>query len=310
MAARPVLVTSPIAAKAPPDFLAAYETFTPPNDVEAFLAGPGAETEVIVSGGEPLSAALLCRLPRLRLVACVTTGYELIETDWLKAHNVALTTAAGQNAHDVADLAVALALALWHRLPRFHAQVVGGLWRQAPYVRRSLRGARAGVVGFGWIGKAVAARLAAHEMDVAWWGPTEKPAAPYPRASSLLELARQSDLLVVAARSGAETEGLIDAAVFDALGPEGLLVNVARGTMIVEEDLQAALREGRLGGAGLDVFQDEPVDERLWRDVPNTILTPHIGGATAEGFEAMLWQVEENLRRYFAGEPLLSPVAL
>src|SRR5690606_12743223 len=133
---------------------------------------------------------------------------------------------------------------------------------------------RLGVVGLGAIGESVARRAEALRMDVSWWGPREKDAR-WPRANSLLELARNSDVLVVACRADEDNRGLISAEVIDALGPQGLLVNVARGQLVDEGALIAALRSGRLGQAALDVFAEEPTDAARWADVPNTVLTPH-----------------------------------
>ncbi|MNE32498.1 Glycerate dehydrogenase [compost metagenome] len=144
-------------------------------------------------------------------------------------------------------------------------------------------------------------------MDVRWWGPREKDAA-WPRADSLIDLARHSDVLVVACRADESNRGLISAEVIEALGPSGLLVNVARGQLVDEEALIAALRDGRLGGAALDVFAEEPTDAARWADVPNTVLTPHTGGATTEAVQGMLMLLLQNLAAHFAGEPLKTPV--
>ncbi|MFP5296840.1 MAG: NAD(P)-dependent oxidoreductase, partial [Alphaproteobacteria bacterium] len=141
-----------------------------------------------------------------------------------------------------------------------------------------------------------------------WWGPREKE-APWPRASTLLELARDSDVLVVACRADESNRGLISREVIEALGPQGLLVNVARGQLVDEDALIAALRAGRLGQAALDVFEDEPTDPARWADVPNTVLTPHTGGATTEAVQGMLMLLLENLQAAFSGAPLKTPVA-
>ncbi len=143
-------------------------------------------------------------------------------------------------------------------------------------------------------------------MAVRWWAPHEKD-APWPRAASLVELARGSDILVVACRADEENRGLISAEVIEALGPQGLLVNVARGQLVDEAALIAALRDGRLGQAALDVFEDEPTDPARWADVPNTVLTPHTGGATTEAVQGMLMLLLQNLAAAFAGDPLKTP---
>jgi lactate dehydrogenase-like 2-hydroxyacid dehydrogenase len=154
----------------------------------------------------------------------------------------------------------------------------------------------------------VARRAAAFDLSVSWWGPREKPEAPWPRAESLLALAQASDILVVAAKADDETRGLISKEVIEVLGPKGLLVNISRGQVVDEDALIAALKAGRLGMAALDVFQTEPTMAERWADVPNTVLTPHTAGATTGAIPKMMALTLENLRRFFAGKPLVNPV--
>jgi len=279
------------------------------DDLAGGVSAEMAESvEVLVSGGEPLSAALVEALPRLRLVACFSTGYAGIDLAHLRGRGVALTTAGGVNAHDVADHAVALLLGLWHGVPTADRRVREGIWRDGLAPRPSLRGRRAGIVGLGRIGEATATRLAALEMNVRWWGPRGKPEARFERAASLVTLAQESDVLVVTSRAVDENRGVISAEVLAALGPKGVIVNVSRGFLIDEAALVDALREGRLGGAALDVFVDEPTDPAVWRDLPNVLLSPHIAGFTQEAGVQMFGQLRENIRRQLAGEALLSPV--
>jgi phosphoglycerate dehydrogenase-like enzyme len=212
------------------------------------------------------------------------------------------------NAHDVADHAIALFLALWHGIVPNDALVRGGGWREGVIARRSLRGRRAGVVGLGRIGHAIATRLAAHKMHVAWWGPRDKADAGFPRAESLHALAERSDALFVASRAVPDNAGQIDAAILQALGPDGVLVNVSRGFLIDEAALVTALADRRIGGAALDVFEHEPTDPARWRDLPNVVLSPHLAGYTHEAGEDLFGQLRANIERHFRGEPLLTPV--
>jgi phosphoglycerate dehydrogenase-like enzyme len=266
------------------------------------------DVEILINGGGALPNALVDALPQLRLVACFSTGYAGIDLAHLRARGIALTNAAGVNAHDVADHGVALLLAWWHGIPAADRLVRDGGWREGVAPRHSLRGVQAGIVGLGRIGQAVAARLAAHDMIVRWWGPRDKPELPYDRAPDLLSLAAQSDVLIVTSRATPDNAGQIDAQVLRALGPGGVIVNVSRGFLIDEPALLAALRDGIIAGAALDVFADEPTDAALWRDLPNVVLAPHLAGYTKEAGRDMLEQIRENVRRYLAGEPLLSPV--
>ncbi|MBO9602808.1 MAG: 2-hydroxyacid dehydrogenase [Novosphingobium sp.] len=262
----------------------------------------------VIASGDTVPNALIDALPALRLVACFSTGYTGIDLAHLASRGIALTTAGGVNAHDVADHAVALALALWHGIPAADRSVREGGWRESRVPRASLRGKHAGIIGLGRIGGAIAGRLAAHEMEVRWWGPHAKPGAPFARAANLADLAQWSDVLVVASRAAPENRHQVDAAVLAALGPTGMLVNISRGFLVDEEALISALRAGAIGGAALDVFEKEPSPPEKWDGVPNTVLTPHIAGYTQEAGIDMRRQQHENVRRHFAGEPLLTPV--
>jgi lactate dehydrogenase-like 2-hydroxyacid dehydrogenase len=276
-------------------------------DTASFLAGPGQVIEVIVSDGGPIPAPLLREMPALRLVACFSTGYADINVPLLRARGVRLTTAGGVNAHDVADHAVALMLAGWHGIVPADADVRAGKWRTARAPRRSLRDRKAGIVGLGRIGSAIAERLVPMGLSIAWYGPNAKPDVPYPRAAGIHALAESSDILIVASRATQENRLQIDRSVLHALGPEGLIVNVSRGLLVDEDALIDCLKEGHLGGAALDVFADEPPSAERWREVPNVVLSPHIAGYTQEAGPAMMSLLAENVRRYFAGEPLLTP---
>lgn len=280
-------------------------------DRMAFLEGPGQCIRAIVHAGEmALSRDMLAEMPRLGLIACVSVGYDGVDVPWCKAHGIAVTHSTGLNAADVADHAVGLVLAAWRGIVEGDQRLRGGHWshaeRMAP--RPGLRGRKAGVVGLGHIGEAVAARLKAFDMKVAWWAPRPKE-TDYPRADSLMALARDSDVLIVCARPDDSNRHLINKPVIEAVGAQGLIVNVARGSLIDEDALIEALRAGTLGMAALDVFEQEPTPAARWADVPRTVLTPHTAGATLDSLPAMVTLTLENLRRYFHGEPLATPVA-
>ncbi|HUZ14030.1 MAG TPA: 2-hydroxyacid dehydrogenase [Caulobacteraceae bacterium] len=263
---------------------------------------------LVVAGEFPIDRTLAEHLPNLGLIACFTAGFDGVDIAWARGRGLKVSHSPGVNHEDVADLAIGLMLAAWRGLVEGDAIVRGGRWR--PTEKRltpSLGGRRLGIVGLGAIGEATARRAEAFGLSVAWWGPNEKP-APWPRRDSLLALAAESDILVVAARASQASRGLIDRAVIEALGGQGLLVNVARGQLVDEDALIAALRDGRLGMAALDVFAVEPTPAERWADVPNVVLSPHAAGATAAAIPKMLALTRENLRRFFAGEPLANPV--
>ena len=172
---------------------------------------------------------------------------------------------------------------------------------------RGFGGRTLGVVGLGHIGSAVARRAETFRLDVRWWAPRPKP-APWPRAESLLDLAKASDILVVACRAEPSNRGLISAEVIDAVGPAGMVVNVSRGSLIDEPALRAALSEGRLWRAALDVFAEEPTPPESWAGVPGAVLTPHTAGSSTEAVPLMVAQAVENIARFLDGRPLLSAV--
>jgi lactate dehydrogenase-like 2-hydroxyacid dehydrogenase len=269
-----------------------------------------AAVDALIWAGEfPLDRALLDAMPRLRLIACFTVGYDGVDLALARQRGIAVAHAGNANADDVADHGIGLMLAHRRWIVAGDRHLRAGEWTGEAKTRtRSMGGARLGIVGMGAIGIAVAERAQAMKMAIGWWGPRPKPALPWPRADRLAALARDSDIMLVAARAEENNRGMIDTPILDALGPDGLLVNVARGQLVDEVALIDALRDGRLGGAAIDVFDPEPTDPRRWADVPNVVLTPHTGGATHEAVARMAQTLMANLAAHFAGEPLPSPV--
>lgn len=263
---------------------------------------------VVVAGEDALDVSVLEPLPNLKLIACFTSGYDGIDLDWCRERGLAVTHAPAVNHEDVADHALGLILASARRIVDGDRVVRAGDWiMEQRLMTPSMKGRRVGIVGLGSIGEAVARRVEVMGSRVAWWGPRAKD-APWPRAASLVELARDSDVLVVACRADEANRGLISAEVIEALGPHGLLVNVARGSLVDEPALIAALKAGRLGQSALDVFETEPTDAGRWADVPNTVLTPHTAGATTEAVQGMLMLLMQNLDAAVNDRPLVSPI--
>jgi len=286
----------------------------PDYTVWRFWEGPPLEAShairaLVVAGEFPVDKLLAESLPELGLIACFTAGYDGVDLTWARARGLQVSHSPAVNAEDVADHAMGLVLGAWRRLAEGERMLRAGGWAPTEkMISRSLAGRRLGIVGLGAIGEAVVRRAEAFGLTISWWGPNEKPEVDWPRADSLIELAEDSDILVVACRADASTVGLIDADVIQAVGPEGLLVNVSRGQVVDEDALIEALKGRLLGGAALDVFQSEPTPAARWRDVPNTVLTPHTAGATTGALPRMVALTRENLRRFFAGEPLANPV--
>lgn len=265
---------------------------------------------VVVAGEYPLDKPLLERLTALKLIAVFTSGYDGVDLAWARARGLTVTHAPNVNGEDVADHALGLILAARRRIVEGDRVVRAGAWKPGDRILTpSMTGRRVGLVGLGGIGAALARRLEPMGCVIAWWGPRDKPTAPWPKAPDLLTLARDSDVVVVCVKASDETRGLIDRAVIDAVGPQGLLVNVSRGQVVDEDALIEALRAGRLGQAALDVFTEEPTPGARWEGVPNTVLTPHTAGATQEAVQRMFGLLVENLRRVLAGEDAATPVA-
>lgn len=273
--------------------------------------GEAQAVDAIVHAGEIyLTADFLESLTNLKLIANVSVGYDGVDVPWCRARGIEVSHADGLNAEDVADHALGLLIGGWRNIVAGDRMLRAGRWNHDRLeVGQGLKGQRVGIMGLGHIGVAVARRVEAFGMTVAWWGPNEKPDAAWPRAESLLALAQDSDILVVACRADVSNRQAVNAEVIEAVGPKGMIVNVARGSVIDEDALIAALKAGRLGRAGLDVFATEPTPAERWEGVPNTVLTPHSAGGTVDSLPSMIGQTFENLRRHFAGEALLSPVA-
>ena len=264
---------------------------------------------IAASGESRVSAELISQLPALEIISVMGVGYDGVDVAAAKARGVMVTHTPGVLNDDVADLALGLMLSAARQLPAADRYVRAGLWPQGPMpLARKMSGARLGLVGIGRIGQAIALRALAFGMSVAYTARHARPELPYAYAPDVTSLAEQVDYLVVITPGGAGTRKLIDARVLAALGPKGILINVARGSVVDEQALIEALEAGTIAGAGLDVFEAEPgVPERLLA-LSKVVLTPHIGSATADTRQAMADLAMGNLAAHFAGKPLLTPV--
>ena len=267
---------------------------------------------VVTTGALGLKRADMDALPALEHSAVKGVGLDGGDLDEARARGIAVTTTPNVLTDDVADVALGLLLASARHIALLDRFVRDGGWERREPVKpaSSLRGKTAGIFGFGQIGQAIALRLAAFGVQVRYYQPRAKPGVDVPRAGSLLALAQESDYLIVCAPGTPATRHVVDAAVLAALGPAGTLINIARGALIDEEALIAALQDGTLGAAGLDVFADEPRVPAALRALPNVVLTPHVGSLTVETRHAMGQLVVDNLQAHFAGQPLPTPVKL
>lgn len=281
-----------------------------PAERAAALSAEGHKVGAAVAiGSIGVPAEIVRAMPNLKLIACFGVGYDGVDLDLAREHGIAVTNCPNINHEDVADVALGLMISVVRNIAAGDRVIRSGAWKNLatfPPPRR-LSARKLGVVGLGAIGDALAIRAAACGMEVAWTGPREK-STPWRYEPDLHALAQWADVLAMTLRPDPGTEKMIDARILEALGPEGVVINVSRGSVIDEDALIAALKDGRLGGAGLDVFAQEPSPAARWEGVPNTTLTPHFGGGTRESILESAQLVLENLRRHFAGEPLASRV--
>jgi lactate dehydrogenase-like 2-hydroxyacid dehydrogenase len=281
------------------------------EDRAGLLAAVGDKVRGVATFGfGPVRKDLIDALPRLEIVATMSIGYDHVDVAACRARGIAVTNTPDVLTEDVADIGIALLLAVARRICVGDRYVRGGLWPvqgDLPLTSR-IGGATMGILGLGRIGLAVARRAAALGMRIVYHGPRRKPDASYPYYERLADMARDADYLMVTCPGGPETRGLVGAEVLAALGPKGTVINIARGSVVDQPALVAALVEGRLGGAGLDVFDGEPqVPEALFA-LENVVLLPHVGSATHATRAAMGQLMIDNLTAHFAGRPLLTPV--
>lgn len=280
-------------------------------DRRALLAEAGPRIRALAtSGSAGAGTELIAALPKLGVIVCHGVGLDAIDLDAAAARGIPVTTTPRVLTDDVADMALALLFAVCRRIPEGDAFVRSGAWAaKSPFpLGRRVTGKRAGIVGLGQIGAAIARRLAAFDVSIAYVDRLERP-GPFRRFPDPASLAGNVDFLILAASGGADTDRIVNGRVLEALGRNGVLINVARGSLVDEDALLAALESGGIAGAGLDVFRDEPrVPERFLR-LRNVVLLPHQASATVETRTAMGQLVLDNLEAFFSGRPLLTPLA-
>lgn len=261
---------------------------------------------VITNGTTGLSRACMEQLPHLRLVCAWGAGHENIDLAAARERNIAVVHAPGINDETVADHALGFMLALSRGYGPLTRALANGQWHNTRMARPTLTGASLGVIGMGRIGQAIARRALGFGMRVAYHTRSPRSDAPGTHIDSVVELARHSDFLVAACPGGAATHHLVDKTVLHALGPQGYLINVARGSVVCTQDLIAALQAGTIAGAGLDVLEAEPEVPPELMGLDHVLLTPHMAGRSPAA-QAMQQQVLlGHLEAYFAGRPLAS----
>jgi lactate dehydrogenase-like 2-hydroxyacid dehydrogenase len=263
---------------------------------------------IVTRSNLEVPAALVERLTKLEIIATNGVGYDLIPLELAARRGIVVTNTPDVLNAAVAELCIGSLLSLLRKLPQADRYVREGRWPGASFpLTSSLAGKHVGIVGLGRIGKDIARRLEPFGVALAYHGRSDQKLA-WRFEADLRALARDVDILIVAAPGGRETARMISAPVLDALGPKGILVNVARGSLVDQEALLAALSEGRIAGAALDVFDKEPDIDARFFGLENVLLTPHIGSATRETRAAMAQLMLDNLRSWFRSGRVLTPV--
>ena len=306
-----VLQLSPIlipAINAQLDQLYTMRRYFEQSDKSAYLREHGANIRAVVTGGHTgISTEMMAALPKLEVVAVNGVGTDAIDLGYARGRGIHVAPTIGALTDDVADLAIGLLIATCRGVASGDRFVRTGAWATSPTplapqpLARKFSGMRIGIVGLGRVGRAVAVRASAFGCAVSYTDLAVIPGVPYSFVADLRQLARSSDALVLAAAAD-DAEGIVDAAVLDALGPQGFLVNIARGKLVNEADLVAALSAGRIAGAGLDVFADEPRVPAALLDVDRVVLSPHRASATLETRTAMGHMVLAALVQALAGQ--------
>ncbi|MEP6701429.1 MAG: 2-hydroxyacid dehydrogenase [Betaproteobacteria bacterium] len=303
-----ILITAPL-----PDFLkqpllASYtcHDYNGAADKAALLKEVGAKIKGLVQGGGTVTPVeLLEQLPALQIISVFGVGYDGVPVAYCKQRGIKVGHTPDVLTDDVADVALALVVMLARQFHLANRHVQAGKWpKGAPALSTSLTNKRVGILGLGRIGKAIALRLAACGTKISYHGRKSQD-VPYTFYPTLLDLAKNSDYLVVASPGGSETKNMVNAEVLAALGPTGGVINIARGSIVDEPALVAALKAGTLGGAALDVFANEPNVPAELLEMDNVVLFPHVGSATKETRKAMGDLVLANLAAFFAGKPLI-----
>ena len=267
-------------------------------------------TALAYKGHHAFGAAEMDQLPNLELIANYGVGYDAIDVTAADARGIKVTNTPDVLNDDVADLAVAMLLMQVREMEQASNWARSGNWKSKGEYRlnRKLSGGRAGIVGLGRIGREIADRLAAFKMDLHYYARSEKDTPGWTYHADPVSLAEAVDYLVIAIVGGPDTEKFVSKEVIDALGPRGVVVNISRGTTVDEAALLEALEQGRIAGAGLDVFLGEPdIDPRFY-ELSNVVIQPHHGSGTVETRAAMGQLQRDNIAAFHAGQPLLTAV--
>lgn len=286
-------------------------TFHDAPDKDALLDKVGAEIRgAIANGGHGVDTAVLDRLPKLEMISSFGVGYDGLDIEYCKARGIKVTYTPNVLNDAMAEITLGLMIAMARKLPQADRYTRAGKWAaDGPYgLTAELTGKTVGIAGLGRVGKEIALRAQAFKMQVVYFGRTKQDFVPYPHYSDLKQMASDVDWLINVMPGGAATAKMFNAEIFDALGPEGFFVNVGRGTTADEAALIDALRDKRIAGAALDVFEKEPTVPQALLELDNVVLSPHQGSATTKTRWMMGDLVTRNLKAWFDGKPVLTPL--
>jgi lactate dehydrogenase-like 2-hydroxyacid dehydrogenase len=283
------------------------------KDRDAFVASVGDKIRAIAIAytANKVDAAFLQKFPKLEQISSFGVGYDHIDAKWAGEHGIIVTNTPEVLNEEVADTALGLLLCTVREFPQAERYLRAGKWVEAQYPlsKATLRNRTVGIVGMGRIGKAIAKRLDAFGVPVVYHSRNPQSGVDYKYYPKLLDMARDIDTLMVIVPGGAATQNLINAEVFKALGPQGIVINMARGSVIDEPALIEALKNRTIYSAGLDVFVKEPVVPRELLEMDHVVLFPHLGSSTEVTRAAMDQLVVDNILAWAAGKPPLTPVS-
>jgi lactate dehydrogenase-like 2-hydroxyacid dehydrogenase len=306
-----LLVLNPLLPEAHATISSAFNLVYAPDASQraTAIASRGAEIDAVLTiGSIGLAATEIDAMPKLTLVCALGAGYENIDVAHAKSRGIVVANGAGTNDACVADHAMALLLASVRAVPQFDRACRAGIWRTALPVQPNVSGKRMGIVGLGSIGQKIAKRALGFDMEIGYRTRAARRDSPHRWFDSAEALAQWCDYLVIAAPGAPDTKHMVDKAVLTALGPEGYVVNISRGSLIDTAALADALRDGRIKGAGLDVYEGEPAPPASLFEFESVVLSPHVAGTSPEALKATYVRFLENATRHFAGQPVVSPV--
>lgn len=264
---------------------------------------------IALAGHVRADEAYMRRFPSLEIISSFGVGYDHIDAKAAARLGIIVTNTPGVLDDEVADTALGLMLMAVRQLPQAERYLRAGLWPKGAYpLTPSLRGRTVGIVGLGRIGKAIATRVSGFGLDIVYHGRHAQADVPYRYYPSLVEMAKASDILIIVAPGGPSTRHIVNAEVLEALGPDGVLVNIARGSLVDEKALIEALRTGKILAAGLDVYENEPNVPAELIALPDAVLLPHVGSASVKTRQAMAECVAGNIFAWADGKPPLTPV--